>query len=51
MRPGQGADGDTPIFDEMVGRHPSMRRMFELIDRISFGNANVLVTGESGAGK
>ncbi|UCF65347.1 MAG: sigma-54-dependent Fis family transcriptional regulator, partial [bacterium] len=38
-------------FDNMIGRSQVMRNIFELIKKVSFGNANVLITGESGAGK
>ncbi len=37
--------------DNIIGRHPSMRKIFELITRVATGNANVLITGESGVGK
>ena len=37
--------------DNIIGRHPEMRKIFEMISRISYGNANVLITGESGVGK
>lgn len=45
------ANGDVAGFDDMIGKHPAMRRVFELIERVAFSNANVLVTGESGVGK
>jgi two-component system response regulator AtoC len=51
IRPGQADATGSSGFDEMIGQHPKMRRMFDLINRISFGNANVLITGESGVGK
>jgi two-component system response regulator HydG len=38
-------------FESMVGRSASMRRVFEMIDRVADGGAFVLVTGESGTGK
>jgi len=37
--------------DNMIGRHPSMKKIFELVTRVAAGNANVLITGESGVGK
>ena len=48
--PQTNGDGSNE-FDGMVGQHPEMLRVFELILRISYGNANVLITGESGVGK
>ncbi|MGH9341924.1 MAG: sigma 54-interacting transcriptional regulator [Acidobacteriota bacterium] len=36
---------------EMIGEHPTMRRLFEEISRIAASNATVLIKGESGTGK
>jgi DNA-binding NtrC family response regulator len=38
-------------FNEIVGKSPAMRSIFDLIERVSSANSNVLVTGESGTGK
>jgi len=38
-------------FDNIVGQGPLMQNVFDLIKKVSFGNANVLITGESGVGK
>ena len=38
-------------FHDMVGRSPSMRRVFEQITRIAPANSPVLVLGETGTGK
>lgn len=38
-------------FDNMVGQSAAMRQVFEMIRKVSYGNANVLITGESGVGK
>jgi two-component system, NtrC family, response regulator AtoC len=35
----------------MIGQSPAMRRVHELLDRVSDSEANVLITGESGTGK
>jgi DNA-binding NtrC family response regulator len=38
-------------FDAMVGRHPEMMKIYQLIGQIAPTPATVLVTGESGTGK
>ncbi|MBI5507508.1 MAG: sigma-54-dependent Fis family transcriptional regulator [Deltaproteobacteria bacterium] len=38
-------------FESMVGRSSSMRRIFDLVDRVADSPAAVLITGESGTGK
>jgi DNA-binding NtrC family response regulator len=38
-------------FENIVGRSPSMRPVFDLIRKMCSVNSNVLVTGESGTGK
>ena len=38
-------------FDQLVGRHPRMVRLYETISRIAQTPATVLVTAESGTGK
>jgi len=38
-------------FEGLVGTHPTMQAVFEVIRRVAATNATVLVTGESGTGK
>jgi DNA-binding NtrC family response regulator len=38
-------------FDDLVGRHPAMRRLYEVIAQVARTPATVLVTAESGTGK
>jgi DNA-binding NtrC family response regulator len=38
-------------FHQLIGKSPSMKKIYELIERISDSSSNVLITGESGTGK
>ena len=38
-------------FDQLVGRSPAMRRVYEIVRQIADTTATVLITGESGTGK
>lgn len=38
-------------FDHLVGESPAMQQLYEMIERVSGTTANVLLIGESGAGK
>jgi DNA-binding NtrC family response regulator len=38
-------------FHHLIGKSPSMQRIYDLIERISESSGNVLITGESGTGK
>lgn len=38
-------------FHKLIGKSPSMQKIFDLIERISSSSSNVLITGESGTGK
>jgi two-component system response regulator HydG len=38
-------------FHKLIGKSPSMQKVYELIERISDSSINVLLTGESGTGK
>jgi transcriptional regulator with PAS, ATPase and Fis domain len=40
-----------PGFAGIIGRHPSMQAIFDVIRRVAATDATVLVTGESGTGK
>jgi DNA-binding NtrC family response regulator len=43
--------GEVPTFEGIVGAHPSMQTIFEVIRRVAPTDATVLITGESGTGK
>jgi two-component system response regulator PilR (NtrC family) len=54
----RGEEGESPItgdgplyFGCLIGESPAMRQIYDLIQRISGTNSNVLITGESGTGK
>ncbi|NWF94479.1 MAG: sigma-54-dependent Fis family transcriptional regulator [Syntrophaceae bacterium] len=38
-------------FHQLIGKSPSMQKVYDLIERISDTSSNVLITGESGTGK
>jgi len=42
---------DTGILGPLVGSSPSMKAIFQMIERVAPSNVSVLVTGESGTGK
>jgi len=43
--------GSGPGFEGLVGRHPEMVKIYQLITRLSDTPTTVLITGESGTGK
>jgi DNA-binding NtrC family response regulator len=45
------AVSDGEHFGEFLGKSPAMRRVYELLGRLTDSEASVLVTGESGTGK
>jgi two-component system response regulator HydG len=45
-----GATASTHM-GEIIGDSPAMRKVYDLIDRVSQSDASILVTGESGTGK
>ena len=44
-------DRTDSSFEGIIGRHPSMQAVFEIIRRVAPTDATVLITGESGTGK
>ena len=49
---GRGGDEvEAPVFEGIIGRHPSMHTIFEVVRRVAPTDATVLITGESGTGK
>jgi DNA-binding NtrC family response regulator len=46
----EGTAGEVG-FEGIIGRHPSMLAIFEIIRRVAATDATVLITGESGTGK
>jgi two-component system response regulator HydG len=45
------AVSESQRFGQLVGGNASMKKVFDLIDRVSATDASVLITGESGTGK
>jgi two-component system, NtrC family, response regulator AtoC len=41
----------TERFEELIGKSPPMRKVFELVDRVADASTPVLIRGESGTGK
>jgi DNA-binding NtrC family response regulator len=42
---------ESDRFGELLGTSPAMRKVYDLVERVSETDASVLVTGESGTGK
>ncbi|MCB0276472.1 MAG: sigma 54-interacting transcriptional regulator, partial [Calditrichaeota bacterium] len=40
-----------PGFGDLIGQSPPMEELFDMIRKVAFGNANILIAGESGVGK
>ncbi len=52
ISPQKQEDGENGNgFGNMVGNSPAMQKIFEMIRKVAYGNANVIITGESGVGK
>ncbi len=49
--PRQPSGTTVERFDNILGCSAAMQRVFKWIQQVAFGNANVLITGESGVGK
>ena len=49
--PDNQLEEDVDGFDNIVGKSSQMMKIFELVKKVSYGNANLLITGESGVGK
>ena len=47
----EGGATEPVWFEGIIGRHPSMLAIFEVIRRVAPTDATVLITGESGTGK
>jgi two-component system response regulator HydG len=46
----QNSPEDRPSAD-LIGESPPMRELFEIVERVSVSDANILISGESGTGK
>ena len=46
-----GVSEEAVGFEGLIGRHPSMQAIFQVIRRVAPTDATVLITGESGTGK
>ena len=51
INPEQGEGYVAGGFDNIVGTSPTMQQVFTMIRKVAYGNANVMITGESGVGK
>src|SRR5438105_3589670 len=51
MHGNEQRDGTDHSFEGIIGRHPSMLEIFEVIRRVARTDATVLISGESGTGK
>src|ERR1700752_3839172 len=38
-------------FDQIIGRSPSMQRVYQIIERVARNNITVLISGRTGTGK
>ncbi len=51
ISPAKAEDPLNDDFPDIIGQSAAMRQLFNLIKKVAYGNANVLITGESGVGK
>jgi DNA-binding NtrC family response regulator len=51
LRSALAPSGEAAGFEGMVGRHPEMIRIYQMITRVAETSATVLISGESGTGK
>ncbi len=47
----EDGETDASIYREMIGNHPSMHQVYDMIQRIATTDSTVLIQGESGTGK
>jgi DNA-binding NtrC family response regulator len=51
ISPSREENNQKTGFGNIIGNSPAMQRVYDLVKKVAYGNANVLITGESGVGK